>query len=243
MGSSYRSALMDGLKVDAVELVPSVPDMYGSFYSDADQVKANPNGHIYIADGRNFVQLTSNMYDLLIVDPPPPMDSAGAGVLFSQEFYRAARARLNPGGVMMEWEFGAQTVNELRSHVKTFKSVFAHVTLVLAPGGVMMLGSDDSIQLTPAGIQAVLSKPGVVSDLSSAPEDSVGLTTEDQWQNWILGNIWISDSRVDEFGASGTLITDDHPYTEYDLLRRILQPADPPATQEELLKVMPKNLP
>jgi spermidine synthase len=243
MGSSYRSALMDGLKVDAVELVPSVPDMYGSFYSDADQVEANPNGHIYIADGRNFVQLTSNMYDLLIVDPPPPMDSAGAGVLFSQEFYRAARARLNPGGAMLEWEFGGQTVNELRSHVKTFKSVFEHVTLLFAPAGVMMLGSDDSIQLTPAGIQSVLSKPGVVSDLSSAREDPVGLTTEDQWQNWILGNIWISDSRVDEFAAGGTLITDDHPYTEYDLLRHILQPADPPATREELLKVMPKNLP
>jgi spermidine synthase len=243
MGSSYRSALMDGLTVDAVELVPSVPDMFGSFYSDAHQVQANPNGHIYIADGRNFVQLTSNMYDLLIVDPPPPMDSAGAGVLFSQEFYRASRARLNPGGLMMEWEAGGQTVDEFRSHVKTFKSVFKHVTLSFAPAGVMMLGSDDPIDLSPAGIQSVLSKPGVVTDLSNTREAPVGITTEEQWQQWIIDNIWISDSRVDEFAASGTLITDDHPYTEYDLLRHISQPAQPLATKDELLKVMSRTTP
>jgi spermidine synthase len=243
MGSSFRSALQDGLKVDAVELVPSVPDMFGSFYSDAAQVRANPSGHIYIADGRNYVQLTSNMYDLLIVDPPPPMDSAGAGVLFSQEFYRAAKARLNPGGVMMEWESGGQSIEELRSHVKTFKSVFKHVTLSFAPAGVMMLGSDQPMELTAHGIQAVLSKPGVVDDLTNSPEDPVGLTTEDQWQRWVLGNLWISDAQVDAFAASGTIITDDHPYTEYDLLRHMLEPAQPPAVESELLKVMPKSIP
>jgi hypothetical protein len=46
MGSSYRSSLLDGLKVDAVELVPSVPGMMGDFFSDASSVEANPNGQI-----------------------------------------------------------------------------------------------------------------------------------------------------------------------------------------------------
>jgi hypothetical protein len=107
----------------------------------------------------------------------------------------------------------------------------------------MMLGSDDPIDLTQAGIQSVLSKPGVVTDLSNTREAPVGLTTEDQWQQWILDNIWISDSKVDEFAAGGTLITDDHPYTEYDLLRHLSQPAQPPATKEELLKVMSRSTP
>jgi hypothetical protein len=48
---------------------------------------------------------------------------------------------------------------------------------------------------------------------------------------------------VDEFGASGTLITDDHPYTEYDLLRHLLGPSSPPATRDELLKMMPESSP
>ena len=245
MGSSYRSALIDGLHVDAVELVPSVPDMFGDFYSDAAQVRANPKGHIYIADGRNYVQLTTNMYDILIVDPPPPMDSAGTGVLFSQEFYRAARARLNSGGVMMEWEYNGQTVDEFRSHVKTFKSVFSHVTLVFGPAqpsaGVMMLGSDGPIELTSAGIQAVLSKAGVVEDLSGAPDSPANVKTAEQWRQLITDDVWISDSRVDEFSASGSLITDDHPYTEYNVLRHLFGPSSPRALRDELLKAMPKT--
>jgi len=245
MGSSYRSALIDGLEVDAVELVPSVPYMFGNFYSDAGQVRANPNGHIYVADGRNYVQLTSRMYDMLIVDPPPPMDSAGTGVLFSQEFHRAAKARLNSGGVMMEWEYNGQTVDEFRSHVKTFKSVFGHVTLVFGPAqpsaGVMMLGSDDPIELTSAGIQAVLSKAGVVDDLSGAPDSPANVKTAEQWQQLVTDDVWISDSRVDEFGASGSLITDDHPYTEYNVLRHLLGPSSPRASKDELLKAMSKT--
>jgi spermidine synthase len=243
MGSSYRSALIDGLKADAVELVPSVLDMFGSFFPDADQVRANPNGHIYVADGRNFVELTKNTYDLLIVDPPPPIDSAGTGVLFSQEFYRAAKARLNPGGVMMEWEYDGQTVDELRSHAKTFKSVFKHVTLAFDSVGVKMLGSDDPIDLTSDGMQSVLSRPGVIEDMSSAPDSPAGVTTPAQWQQWILDSLWISDSKVDEFAASGTLITDDHPYTEYNLLRHLLRPSSPQVSREELLTVMPKSTP
>ena len=247
MGSSYRSGLIDGLKVDAVELVPSVPDMFGHFYSDADQVRANPNGRIIVADGRNYIQLTASTYDLLIVDPPPPMDSAGAGVLFSQEFYKAVKAKLNPGGVMMEWEFNGQTVDEFRSHVRTFKSVFKHVTLSFGAAtpssGIMMLGSDDPIELTAQGMQSVLSKPGVVEDLSGAPDSPAGVKTAAQWQQLVLDNLWINDSAVDEFGASGTLITDDHPYTEYNALRHLLGPSSPRALRDELLKVIPKSIP
>ncbi len=246
MGSSYRSALMDGLNTEAVELVPSVPGMFGYFYPDAAAVLANPKGNIVIADGRNFLELTSHKYDLLIVDPPPPMNSSGTGVLFSQEFYQAGRARLNSGGLMMEWEFSGQTVAELRSQVRTFHSVFPYVTLVMSVGisqGVFMLGSDKPIELTPAGIAAVLSKPGVVADLGGAPDSPPGIDSAAKWQNYILGRVWISDARVAAFAAGGTLITDDHPYTEYDLLRHLIGPYSPRATEEELLNAMPRQAP
>jgi spermidine synthase len=243
MGSGYRSALIDGLTVEAVELVPSVPGMFTYFYPDAAQVEANRNGRILVADGRNHVDLTTLKYDLLIVDPPPPMNSSGTAVLFSQEFYQSAKGRLNTGGVMMEWEFNGQSVDEFRSHVRTFRSVFKHVTLVFGPAvpseGVMMLGSDEPIELTTAGIQSVLSKPGVLDDLTTAPDSPPGVTTAEQWQAQILGNVWLSDAGVDQFAAGGTLITDDRPYTEYDLLRSIFGPKSPQATRTNLLEVMP----
>jgi spermidine synthase len=245
MGSSYRSALIDGLKVEAVELVPSVPGMFDYFFPDAAAVKANPNGRILIADGRNHVDLTTHRYDLLIVDAPPPFNSSGTAVLFAQEFYQAVKARLNKGGVMMQWEYYGQTVEEFRSQLRTYKSVFKHVTLVFGPAepaiGVMMLGSDEPIELTSANIQQVLSRPGVLDDLNSAPDSPAGVTTAAQWEQQVHDDFWISDARVDEFAASGTLITDDRPYTEYDLLRSLFGPKSPQATPAELLKVMPKQ--
>lgn len=243
MGSSYRSALQDGLSVDAVELVPSVPGMFGYFYPDAAQVMANPRGHVIVADGRNHVELTKSTYDLLMVDPPPPMNTSGTAVLFSQEFYAAAKSRLNSGGVMMQWVFAGMTVDEFRSHARTFKSVFQHVTIVFSPmgmaSGVLMLGSDAPINLTSAGIESVLSKPGVVNDLNTAADSPTGVTTASQWEQLILSNVWISDAQVERLGASGQLVTDDHPYTEYDLLRHMFGPKSPPMSKATLLAITP----
>lgn len=243
MGSSYRSALEAGLNVEAVELVPSVPGMFKYFYPDADQVLANPKGHVIVADGRNHVELTNHTYDLLMVDPPPPMNTSGTAVLFAQEFYSAAKARLNKGGVMMQWVFAGMTVDEFRSHARTFKSVFPHVTLVFSPmaqwSGVLMLGSDEPINVTSAGIQSVLTKPGVVNDLSTAVDSPTGITTASAWEQLILSNVWISDAKVEQFGASGQLVTDDRPYTEYDLLRHKFGPKSPPMTRDNLLAATP----
>ena len=44
MGTAFRTALIAGVTTDAVELVPSVPEMFHWFYADADQVLANPDG-------------------------------------------------------------------------------------------------------------------------------------------------------------------------------------------------------
>ena len=135
MGSAWRAALNAGYTSTVVELVPSVPDMFGVFYQDATSVEANPKGKIIIADGRNHVELTSDHYDTIVVDPPPPIETAGVSVISSLEFYQAAKARLNPGGVMMQWIPYGQTVDEFKAHVRTYASVFPHVIIAFGPGG------------------------------------------------------------------------------------------------------------
>ena len=58
MGSAFRSGVIAGLRTDAVELVPSVPTMFGYFYPDAAQILASPNGRVVVTDGRNYMELT-----------------------------------------------------------------------------------------------------------------------------------------------------------------------------------------
>ena len=170
MGSAYRASLIAGLKTDGVELVPSVPDMFGNFYADAAQVLADPNGHLIISDGRNHVELTDRTYDIIVVDPPPPVQGAGVSVISSREFYEASKARLNPGGIMMQWVPYDQTLDEFKAHVRTFDDVFQNMMVAAGPGGFgyYMFGSDQPFGFTDANMRSVLARPGVLEDISSA---------------------------------------------------------------------------
>ena len=42
-------------------------------------------------------------YDAIIIDPPPPVPTAGSSLLYSQDFYAVAKQRLEPGGILQQW--------------------------------------------------------------------------------------------------------------------------------------------
>ncbi len=104
--------------------------MFHWFYSDGPHVLRDPNGRLIITDGRNYVELSDQPYDLVVVDPPPPIQSSGTSILYSREFYEACARRLTGDGVMMEWMPYGQSVDEFRSHVQTFADVFPNAPMV-----------------------------------------------------------------------------------------------------------------
>jgi len=239
MGSAYRSGLIAGLKVEGVELVPSVPGMMHWFYPDAPEVLANPNGHITITDGRNYVELSSQQYDLIVVDPPPPISSSGTSVLYSQEFYQASAARLKADGVMMEWIPFEQSVDEFRSHVQTFHSVFPDVLIAFGPGneGVYMLGSQGPVSLDPANVADILARPGIVDDLMNTAGNPVARPQD--WAARIDSLTWISGAQVQAFAGTAPVITDDRPFTEYFILRFLFGTSSAKMNKADLLAATP----
>ena len=234
MGSSYRSALRAGLDVEAVELVPSVPRMFGYFYPDAATIVADPRGRIVIADGRNHVELTDRRFDIILTDPPPPVESAGVSVISSREYYEAGLDRLNPGGVMMQWVPYGQSVDEFRAHIRTFRAVFPNVLLELGPGGYgfLMVGSAEPLVLRDEAILDVLRRPNVLADLSSAYDSPV--KTEADWAARVKSLVMAQGDDVSRLGGDGPLITDDHPLPEYFLLRRLYGEPSPRANPTNL---------
>jgi spermidine synthase len=235
MGSSFRSALIGGLRVDGVELVPSVPKMFNYYYADGDRFLADPRGRLVITDGRNYVELTDRAYDLIVVDPPPPIESSGTAVLYSREFYAASASRLTDGGLMMEWLPYGQTMDDLRAHVRTFASAFPEVMVAFGPGnfGTFLFGSRQPIRFDEPSIRKVLARPGVLENLAGVA-DSPALSA-DAWVSLIPRLVWISGSDdVSRFAGKGPLITDDRPLTEYFLLRRLTGSASPRTSEPNL---------
>jgi len=221
MGTAHRTALIAGLRTDTVELVPSVPKMYGWYYPDADQVLANPNGRVVVADGRNHLELVADAFDIIVTDPPPPIQSSGVSVISSLEYYEAGRDHLTDGGVMMQWTPYGTSEADLKEHIRTFATVFPHVTVVngFAGYGFYMLGSTEPITLDPAAGRSVLERPVVLEDISGAfdsPESTV-----DGWLALIAERTWLVDDEVRAHAGTGPLITDDEPRPEYFLLREL----------------------
>ena len=221
MGTAHRTALVAGLRTDTVELVPSVPKMFRHYYPDAEQVLADPNGRVVIADGRNHLELVADSFDIIVTDPPPPIQSSGVSVISSLEYYEAGRDHLTDGGVMMQWTPYGTSAADLKEHIRTFATVFPNVTVVngFAGYGFYMLGSDEPIVLDEAAGRAVLERPGVLADISSAFDSPV--STVDDWLALIEEETWLEGDQVRAYAGTGPLITDDEPRPEYFLLREM----------------------
>ena len=240
MGTAFRTSLIAGVKTDVAELVPSVPEMFPWFYPDADQVLSNPNGHVIIADGRNHVELTTETYDFIVVDPPPPIESSGVSVISSLEFYQAAKARLNPDGVMVQWVPYGQTIDEFLAHVRSYLQVFPNVRVIAGAGGFgyYMIGSDGSVDLTADGLEQALARPGVLDDVNSAPDSRHRSAA--QWADTFAANTWASNDELRALVGPGPLITDDRPLPEYFILRRLENPDAPRLTLGGLRALQPQ---
>jgi spermidine synthase len=224
MGSTYRSGLELGMRTDGVELSPTVPSRMPVFFPDAGRWLHHPGGRVVISDGRNYVRLSRERYDLIAVDPAPPIESAGSVVLYTREFLAEGRARLRPGGVFMLWMPYALPLDDFKEHARTFAAVFPHVRLLLSPGrhGAFMFGSDAPLAFGDAAIRQVLGSPAALRDLNDVPDhpptDAAG------WVAAVHRADWLADDQLREFTGPGPLITDDRPRSEYFLWRRVFMP-------------------
>ena len=216
MGTSFRSALTWGASTTAVELIPSVPDLFDFYHSDANRVRALPSAHIVIDDGRRFLERTREAFDVITVDPPPPVEAAGSSMLYSKEFFEAVRARLRTDGVLQEWLPPAEPI-VVASVARALKETFVHVRAFPSEfgWGVHFLASQSPIPL-PAPEQLVARMP------PAARTDLV------EWQPGMLPAEPLAAVLTHEIPLDRLIglvpgarpLTDDRPVNEYYLLRR-----------------------
>lgn len=219
MGTTYRSAIILGLHTTAVDLDPTEPSVMSWFHPDASKYLHSPLGQVVISDGRNYVRLSDKRYDLIAIDAPPPIWTAGAVVLLTREFYQEASQRLTPGGLLTSFIPLQQPPQLEKMILRTFRSVFRYTTVVWDPlnrGGTYIMGSQAPIALNSAAIRAVFGSPAARADLAGAPDFPARSTA--QWVQIIHHDIWLTNNQVNAYTGPGPLLTDDHPLTEYFML-------------------------
>lgn len=89
-------------QLDIVDLNRNVFATAPAFSAIHGNVHEDPRVRLINDDGRSFLRLTDQKYDLVTSEPPPPM-AAGVYRLYSTEYYRDIRDRLTPTGMMSQW--------------------------------------------------------------------------------------------------------------------------------------------
>lgn len=97
-----------------------------------------------VADARHVLLMEDRRYDVIEADAVYPW-SSGAGLLYSQEFFRQVLTRLKPGGIFVQWAATERTR-------ATFLSVFPHVV----HAGFVLLGSNQPIPFSRSAIEHAL---------------------------------------------------------------------------------------
>ena len=108
-----------------VEIEPLVPEVvsreFGSFNFE---VVDNPKTQVIIDDARHYLLTTDRMFDAITSDPFDPWVK-GAATLYTVEFWREAKAHLNPGGVVTVFvQLYESTTDAVKSEIATFLEVF-----------------------------------------------------------------------------------------------------------------------
>jgi spermidine synthase len=196
-------SIHDGVDVDVVELAGSVVRGARFLESINYGVLSRPNVHLRVDDGRNYLMLTRQRYDVITADVIHPI-FAGSGNVYSVEYFRQMRRVLNPGGLVLQWVAGTEA--EYKTIARTFLSVFPGTT-VWVDGG-LLVGSVEPLHLRRSDFEWKLTMPGsrqALHDLNVQSFDE------------LLAAFTAGPEELAAFVGPGEVLTDDRPLVEYFL--------------------------
>lgn len=194
---------VSGVDVHVVELTDSVVRAAELFSHVNNDVTNRPNVRTRIDDGRNYMLLTRNRYDVLTADIIRP-NTAGAGNLYSREYFELARRVLDEDGLMLQWVGGLPDAHQ-KALVRTFISVFPDTTLWQQ---MLMIGSKKPLQLREADFDRKLR--------DRATADALGLIGIKSFSD-LLAQYVAGPDELRAHVGDGLILTDDRPAVEYFL--------------------------
>jgi spermidine synthase len=142
MGNTAQ-ALTDTRELERIDVVDTTSDLIEMTRRAEPAHGRDPLGdprlRVHIEDGRYFLQSTSDSFDLITGEPPPPI-IAGVVSLYTREYFDLARSRLAEGGIVSYWLPTMDIApSSARSLLRAFCDAFPDCSLWHAAGPNFML--------------------------------------------------------------------------------------------------------
>jgi spermidine synthase len=193
--------------IDAVDLSESILAALPVFDRENRAVERDPKVRLIHADGRHVLELSGRRYSLITLEPPPPI-VAGSVHLYTLDFYRLCKTRLEEGGVVAQWlPLHAQSLASAKAMARTFLEAFPHAQLWLPSiRDAVLIGSDRPLTLDPARLAAAYASPATRESLEAAYFET---------PEALLGTYLLDRQGIERWSAGADVVTDDRPSIEF----------------------------
>jgi len=202
-------------KIDVAEISPSILFAAKTYFTGPNlNAIDDPRVTIHHADGRNFILVQEQKYDLISMELSS-IWFAGAASLYSREFYHLVHERMKPGAVFQQWvQLHHVRARDFATILNTLRHQFAHVTLFFGGGQGILVASDAPLVASRARVQALEQTPRVAATIPHARP-----LLE------LFNDVLVSDAGLDQFLAQAAsaagepvaqmISTDGNLYLEY----------------------------
>jgi len=201
-------------RIDCVEIEPAVIRAAAYLEPLNRGVRRDPRLRVILDDARNFLLTTREQYDLIVSEPSNPW-IAGVATLFTEEYYRAARARLSPGGFFVQWvQAYSLHPEDLRMVLGTFVPQFPQVTLWHGDEpDLLLLARSEAAPLRLDRLRELWTNAALRADYQT-----LGLRQPEG----LLAFYLLDDADLRRLAADTLRNTDDHTRLEYHAPRALL---------------------
>jgi len=132
--------------VTCIELAKDLKDA-ARFYTDFNNnVVSDPRLNIIENDGRHYLQMTDEKFDLISSDPTHPV--LGSGNLYSKEYFQLCYDHLTDDGMVTQYlPMHKLTQKDYTGIIKTFNSVFENTTIWLGHTHTLIVGTKKPLKI------------------------------------------------------------------------------------------------
>lgn len=197
---------------DLAELEPAVIEGSRFFAEPGHDPLDDPRVHVILDDGRTVLAHARERYGLIVSEPSNPW-MAGVNNLFTLDFYRLVRTRLEPGGVFAQW------IQLYEISPETFRSILGAFLKVFPNGQAFVASARSDL------ILVACDRPRTLSlERLRAPQVESAVRRAKLLGPDALAAFWVGTfDSLHVLAAGAALNTDDHRIAEYRAPRDLIE--------------------
>ena len=212
-GSGETSGVGLGWGVDEYNIVEICPAVFeaGKFFEQINHGSyKDARLRKIIMDGKNFVKLTGERFDVIMNDSTYP-GTTGSSALYTYDHFKECREHLNKGGVLSCWVPLDLRPEDFQIIVRSFQAVMPYCSLWMGQNTLnkhaVLLGTLTPMRMDFQHTKELVDRPNIAADLAEVNIHSV----YDLLDCFVVG-----EDGLRKIGGNGPLNTDDKPFLEFD---------------------------